>query len=344
MAEERPSCICPICKTASHRLQQCSTIKKCDRVAVRRQYAASYGFCFNCGCVKPDHSATNCPEPPGCAYCPSHHLSLLHREVATNGRRRDPKNFRDKNTNSSTSGNVPVANAGLPAQVAEPSSGNKPPTSITSAGPNTTRTQVSLNIVPVIITAENGSTTSTYAFLDNGCTDTLIDRELADQLGLDGVPEQIGINTITNTDAVVDSRRVSFTLSPADSYGEDIDVNEAYVLLKLNQSEQVLPETVDVSKYPHLQDLRFPEVEVKRVSILVGSSVPNAHLQREVRAPAEKNNPYGYRYPLGWSIAGPLTDQRRKGASVNFISVGQHTDDSIERFWKSRRKTPIRRR
>ena len=334
MVGERPSCICPICKNASHRLQQCPTIKQCDRVAVRRQYAASYGFCFNCGCVKPDHSATNCPEPPGCAYCPSHHLSLLHREVTTNGRRRDPRNTKDKNSNSSTSGNVPVANAGLPAQVAEPSSGNKPPTSITSAGANTTRTQVSLNVVPVIITAENGSTTSTYAFLDNGCTDTLIDRELADQLGLAGVPEQIGINTITKTDAVVDSRRVSFTLSPADGYGEDIDVNEAYVLPKLNQSEQVLPENVDVSRYPHLQDLRFPEVEVKRVSILVGSNVPNAHLQREVRAPAEKNNPYGYRYPLGWSIAGPLNDQRRKGASVNFISVGQRADDLIERFWK----------
>ena len=111
-------------------------------------------------------------------------------------------------------------------------------------------------------------------------------------------------------------------------------MNEAYVLPKLNQYEQVLPEAVDVSKYPHLQDLRFPEIDVKRVSILVGSNVPNAHLQREVRAPAEKNKPYGYRYPLGWSIAGPLTDTRRKGASVNFISVGQHADNLIERFWK----------
>ena len=84
--------------------------------------------------------------------------------------------------------------------------------------------------------------------------------------------------------------RVSFTLSPADGYGEDIDVNEAYVPQKLNQFEQVLPETVDFSKYPHLQDLRFPEVDVKCVSILVGSNVPNAHLQRDVRAPTEKNN------------------------------------------------------
>lgn len=250
-------------------------------MAVRRQYAASYGFCFNCGCVKPDHSATSCPKPPGCAYCPSYHLSLLHREVTTNQRRRYPRDTRDRNINNKTSGNVSVAKTEVPVQVTEPTLGNKPPTSITSAGANITKTQVSLNIVPVIITAGNGSTTSTYAFLDNGCTDTLIDRELADQLGSEGVPEQIGIKTITNTDKVIDSRCVSFTLSPADGYGEDIDVNEAYVPPRLNQSGQVLPETVDVSKYPHLQDLKFPEVDVKRESILVGSNIPNAHRQKE---------------------------------------------------------------
>ena len=90
---------------------------------------------------------------------------------------------------------------------------------------------------------------------------------------------------------MIDSRCVSFTLSPADGYGEDIDVNEAYVFPKLNQSGQVLPKIVDISKYPHLQDLKFPEVDVKRVSILVGSNVPNAYQQTEVRAPAEKNSP-----------------------------------------------------
>ena len=51
---------------------------------------------------------------------------------------------------------------------------------------------------------------------------TLIDRKLADQLGLNGVPEQIRINTITNTDEVVASRPVPLTLSPAHGYMEDV--------------------------------------------------------------------------------------------------------------------------
>lgn len=110
-------------------------------------------------------------------------------------------------------------------------------------------------------------------------------------------------------------------------------MNKAYVLPKLNQSGQVLPETVHVSKYPHLQELN-PEVDVKRASILVGSNILNAHRQREVRAPAETNSPYGYRYFLSWSIAGPLPGKRRRETAVNFISIGHQPDDLIERFWK----------
>ena len=94
-----------------------------------------------------------------------------------------------------------------------------------------------MNVVPVIVTAMNGNTVSTYAFLDSGCTDTLIDRGLVDHLGIQGKPEQIGIITITNSGKVIESNRVSFTLSSVESFGESIEVSEAYVLPDLNQSQ-----------------------------------------------------------------------------------------------------------
>lgn len=53
-----------------------------------------------------------------------------------------------------------------------------------------------------------------------------------------------------------------------------------------------------------------------------------------MRALSEKNSPYGYRYSLGWSIAGPLTVRKRRETVVNFISIGRQPDDLIERFWK----------
>ena len=70
-----------------------------------------------------------------------------------------------------------------------------------------------MNVVPVIITAANGNTVSTYAFLDSGFTDTLIDRGLVDHLAIQGIPAQIGINTTKNSGKVIESNRVSFTLS-----------------------------------------------------------------------------------------------------------------------------------
>ena len=40
-----------------HKLQHCSIIKMCNHVEVRRQYAASGGFCFNCGVERPGHGS-----------------------------------------------------------------------------------------------------------------------------------------------------------------------------------------------------------------------------------------------------------------------------------------------
>ena len=91
--------------------------------------------------------------------------------------------------------------------------------------------------------------------------------------------QRIGIKTIRKSEESIGSERVSFTLGPVNGCGRDIEVNEAYVLQDRNQSGQILPDSVDVLGYPHLQDLTFPEADIKRVSIIIGSNVPAAHLQ-----------------------------------------------------------------
>ena len=73
---------------------------------------------------------------------------------------------------------------------------------------------------------------------------------------------QIGINMISSSDNVVESKRVSFTLTSVDSSGESIDVSEAYVLPNLNQSRGTLPEQIDTIEYPHLRDVELPEVDI----------------------------------------------------------------------------------
>ena len=120
-----------------------------------------------------------------------------------------------------------------------------------------------------------------------------------------------------------------------ESFGESIEVSEAYVLPDLNQSQRALPEQIDVQNYPHLCDIEFPAVDVKRVSILVGNNIPYAHIQKEVRVPEdEKKGLYGCRYPRGWCVAGRYGVRDPQGVSVNFVSVDRKPVDLIEKFWK----------
>ena len=283
-----------------HKLQRCPIVKQCDHVAVRRQYAASCGYCFNCGLERPGHGSGSCPDPSACSKCPGRHLTLLHTESNDSSRRpstRNNVNLNDKRVKPSDAAPSPaVSKPSDAAPLASDKEENKVqntignpdnksgPTPISLARIATAQAQVLSNVVPVTITADNGKAVSTYAFLDNGCTDTLIDRELAEYLGLQGTPEQIGISTITDSENLVESNRVSFTLSSADGSGEDIHITDAYVLPDLNQSQRILPEEIDVRRYSHLQDIDFPAADIRRVSILWAVTFPMHTYRRRLES------------------------------------------------------------
>ena len=172
---------CGVCKSKRHKLQHCPIIKKCKHVTVRWQYAASCGFCFNCGVERPGHGSGSFPEPPACSKCPGRHLSILHTDKVQDGRRPNPPDNKESNDKSDKPPATPhpASHEGVNTCQTASAHSNKPePILISSAGLSTTETQVLLNVVPVIITSANGNTVSTYAFLDSGCTDSLIDRGL----------------------------------------------------------------------------------------------------------------------------------------------------------------------
>lgn len=324
---------CDICKGSAHKLTQCPIIINCDKTPVRRQYAASYGFCFNCGLQRPGHGSSSCPAPPSCKRCPGRHLDILHEDRKASSNR--PARTAHDSSRTSTE-NTPARKA----DETTPNGNEVKKTNASATSPSvgghaafTETTPVLLNVVPVIVTSEPGNSISTYAFMDNGCTDSLIDQQLADQLDIQGVPTEIQINTITNSHVPLESQRVKFTVTAADGCGEDIIVEGAYVLTSLNQSQRKLPENIDVSQHPHLRDLQFPKVDVPRVSVIIGSDVPSAHVQLEVRPPEDsKEGLFGFRHPLGWSVAGPL-DSKQQKANLNYISLDQKLDKQIEQFW-----------
>lgn len=289
------------------------------------RFVTGYGFCFNCGTQNPGHSSNTCPEPPTCSRCPGRHLEILHKDYTGRFNNRKPRaKNQDKGVSTDRQNNPTQQASNNKSGVTD----KKPEAVVSVSGV----TQVLLNVVPVTITSENGKATSTYAFLDNGCTDTLIDQELGNLLQIKGTPEDIQINTITASDQPRKAQRAKFTLSPIDRSGDSLE--SAYILPDLNQSGRVLPGQAEVSHYPHLQDLEFPDVNIKRVSILVGSNLPMADIQKEVRAPEDKKNGlFAYRFPFGWSLSGPLDINGIRTSSANFISLDRSLNDQVERFW-----------
>lgn len=153
----------------------------------------------------------------------------------------------------------------------------------------------------------------------------MIYRDLVDYLGIQGIPGQIGITTITNSGKAVEPNRISFTLNSEESFGESIEVSEAYVLPDLNQSQRGLPQQIDVCNHFHLCDIEFPAVNIMRVPILEGNNIPYAHIQKvQVSEDARKGL---YRYPLGWYVCGCCGARNPQGVSVSFVSVDHKQTD-----------------
>ena len=80
----------------------------------------------------------------------------------------------------------------------------------------------------------------------------LLTKSLLIILAWKGSQSKLGLSLLQTVRTLWPVDAFPFTLSPVEGYGEDIDVNEAYVLPDLNKSQQVFPETVDIQKYPHL--------------------------------------------------------------------------------------------
>lgn len=111
----------------------------------------------------------------------------------------------------------------------------------------------------------------------------MIYRDLVNYLGIQGIPGQIGITTITNSGKAVEPNRISFTLNSEESFGESIEVSEAYVLPDLNQSQRGLPQQIDVCNHFHLCDIEFPAVNIMGVPILVGNNISPMHTYRKFK-------------------------------------------------------------
>ncbi|XP_067022151.1 uncharacterized protein [Acropora muricata] len=238
---------CKVCKGA-HVILNCSVFLS-KSVGWRRRFARFKALCYRC--LSHTHLQKNCPEKTGCTEkdCtrPQDHHSLLH--VSTKNEIEDVR-----------------AND-------EPSSPAIPNLSVNNATTeNNRRSFVLLKVVPLRLISENGRTLTTYGMLDSAAVSSMITSNIAEKLGLQGVPEKVSISNVTQRDQNLELSKVKFQISSVSQGSPSFPVYHALTVKGLNVSDRYCPSQLDLSPWSHLSGLQLPNaaVDVNEVSVLVG--------------------------------------------------------------------------
>lgn len=195
---------------------------------------------------------------------------------------------------------------------------------------------VLLHVVPVRVISNEGSHVTTYGLLDNASRGTIISSELATTLDIDGPLRPITITTVLGKQDC-NFKEVKFKLQSVESTDCPILTVDEGIVKELDINERVLPHEINHAIHPYLSDIDTPEVELKKVSLIIGQDVQRAHIVQEVRAPEEESQAelYATKTALGWTIAGATRGREEisREVSVNFVDQDKLLRDRLNAFW-----------
>ena len=90
-----------------------------------------------------------------------------------------------------------------------------------------------------------------------------------------------------------------------------------------------------LEQWPHLQEVHFPEVERRKISILLGTNIQEAFAPLNVRK-GNRNEPLAIKSCLGWNILGGFSNVQspNQGQLNLFSGEDVSLNDQLEEFWK----------
>ena len=309
---------CPCC-SLTHSIYHCELFKKKSQPE-RYELVKKRGLCFNClknnpvtrSGVKVKHHVRSCPSKFKCKIegCGLSHHTLLHKPKSSIEKKEDDGDEISHARNNATT--LETSGAAL------------------------------LQVIPVRVFGRRGLATTTYAMLDSGSEITLVDPSLIEQLDVQGRSDKLVVSTVSNENDLQHGRRVDLSIeSLTDENPERLELINAWCSKELKiplRHQRVLH---DKSQWHHLQDIPFPDVERKKISIIIGTNVPEAFIPLDVRYDGPKA-PVAIRSCLGYSILGRVdntTELQRSTSNPSAIYNVCVKDDftlnkQLESFWK----------
>lgn len=156
-----------------------------------------------------------------------------------------------------------------------------------------------LKYIPITLYGKVKSV-ETIAFIDEGSSSTLLESNLAEELGIDGAVDKLSLKWIDGSVKTVMSRVTALRISETGSTNRFM-LRDVYTVENLDLPVQ----KVDASlwKADHLKGLTYPPYEKAKPRLLIGLS--NAHLvSPSVVRVGTSNELIASKCALGWSVYG----------------------------------------
>ena len=271
-------------------------------------------LCNNC--LRKNHFAKRCRFTAACMMsdCSKRHHSLLHPPASTGNEPQNPEEVSGdySSQHSNEAGNT--GNCGATAKA---------------------HTRVCLRIVPVkVCNPDRTREVETYAFIDNGSDTTLCTKSLVEELNLPSKPAEFTLTTVNDQNKRRFGQEVELNVRALSSHS-GIRIERVWTVERLPISERSIPTVDEINRWPHLHNIKFPKLDHGRVTILIGSDVPEAHWIFEERRGRPKE-PLAARTLLGWTLLGPVGNADNHEANVNFVHADQETITSqVERLYNA---------
>ena len=284
------------------------------------------GLCIRC--LGAGHRAAECGETVTCTIegCNRRHHALLHdlpKLYPTSAAK--PVREASENVNQ-TSNNEEKEKKNPPAET-EKKSCNA--TSLKSAS------RTLFNIVPIVI-RHKGKMARTHAILDSASDVSLIRSDVAASLKLKGPKAKVVFGSFHGEEKIETHVVNLHVTSINESYS--CKLNGVHTVPNLNIPKEMVDNEMIRKQWKHLKDVYPPENDFGDVTVLIGASHQQAHVQLESRHPSSEDiAPSAIRTPFGWSFVGPLPSKDSTArVCATFSSIDANLlDERLEKFWST---------
>ncbi|XP_055623138.1 uncharacterized protein LOC129766589 [Toxorhynchites rutilus septentrionalis] len=294
--EDKP---CGVCKRRGHRVRDCDNFKALS-VDDRWKTAQDNELCRSCLNA---HGRRSCRSATQCGIngCPFRHHPLLHSNRSN-----------------------------------RPSSGSTAPRvayNIETAGNHAHRMQdqsLLFRIIPVTLYGPK-RTVKTFAFLDDGSSLTLVEEELTNKIGIDGIPAPLCLTWTGNVSRIeAESKQLQLEVSSANG-GKHHQLKNVRTVKKLALPGQTLRINEFVDRYKHLRGLPLSGYENAVPQLLIGVKNLRFTLPLKVKE-GDSNEPVVMKTRLGWCVYGGIDTSLTN--AVNFHACDCDSDRALHELVK----------